>query len=217
MVKILGIDEAGRGPVIGPMVLAAAMIEDGRHASLKDMGVNDSKKLTPEMRDRLFGLLKGHLLDYRFKILSVRQIDAAVDSPTTNLNRLEMAYMGALIDELRPDVVYIDAPTVSTDKFSAELMDRLDNKKVRLVCENRADAKYPIVGAASIIAKVKRDKEIEKLKKRFKVDFGSGYPSDPYTKIFLKENFDKYPFFRRSWAPWKNLNQKHNQKRLGDY
>lgn len=214
--KILGIDEAGKGPVIGPLVLAAAMV-DSSDKVLKELGVTDSKRIQPAKREELFTILKKELLDYRLKIITPRQVDAAVDSPSSNLNKLEMAYMAALIDELKPDVAYIDTPTVNTEAFKAELKERLDHKRVRLVCENKADSRHVIVGAASILAKVTRDKEIEKLKKKYKVDFGSGYGADPYTKTFLEANWDKYPFFRKSWAPWKNLNQKKSQRKLGDW
>jgi ribonuclease HII len=95
-------------------------------------------------------------------------------------------------------------------------------KKIELVVEHKADLNNTIVGAASILAKVTRDGEIEKLKKIAKQDFGSGYPADPKTVEFLKKNYDKFDFFRTSWATYKNVagtnsTNKSKQKGLGDY
>ena len=86
-----------------------------------------------------------------------------------------------------------------------------------MVVEHKADFNHLIVGAASIIAKVTREKELEKLRRKLKVDFGSGYPGDPKTKKFLEENWNnpKYSFlFRKSWATYKAFADKAKQSSL---
>lgn len=88
---------------------------------------------------------------------------------------------------------------------------------MEIKAEFKADRKYLAVGAASIIAKVIRDKEIDKLKKKYNVEFGSGYPSDEVTQNFLKKNYDKYDFFRKSWAPYQNAKNTKSQKNLGEF
>ena len=89
---------------------------------------------------------------------------------------------------------------------------------MKLVLEHKADLNYPVVSAASILAKVTRDAEIEKIKKEIGVDFGSGYMSDPRTSEFLKKNYKKYPeIFRKSWAPYQKIIGAKSQKNLSDF
>jgi ribonuclease HII len=96
----------------------------------------------------------------------------------------------------------------------------VDNDEIQLVVEHKADFNHLIVGAASIIAKVTREKELEKLKKKYHIEFGSGYPSDPTTKKFIEENWNDpkiSSIIRKSWATYKTIVSKNSQKGLGDY
>jgi ribonuclease HII len=212
---IAGVEEAGRGPVIGPMVMATACCEEKDEFKLKALGVKDSKLLTPGQRERIFEAMQDLCT---FEIIHVQpaEIDAAVTSDETNLNWLEADKAAIMINKLRPDKVILDCPSTNLKAYEDYIKKKLDYKP-KLVVEHKADVNYTIVGAASIIAKVTRDREIQKLKEKYKVDFGSGYPSDPMTIDFLNENFDKYPFFRKSWDPWVKAKKKGPQKKLGEF
>ena len=114
----------------------------------------------------------------------------------------------------------VDCPSTNITAYSSHLKNSLENQKIELVVEHKADFNHLIVGAASIMAKVTREKELEQIKKKYVVDFGSGYPSDPKTVNFLKKNFDKPRFselFRKSWQTYKNVAGKKPQSSLGDF
>ena len=222
---IAGIEEAGRGPVIGPMVMAIAVIEAEKEPELREMGVRDSKQLTPNRRDVLFNQLKGVLHAYKYIIIPPEEIDAALDSEETNLNWLEADKAIELIQiikkELQADEIFIDCPSTNTETFKAYLCQRLDVDLNCLICEHKADQTYPVVSAASIIAKVIRDGEIEKIQQKYQVNFGSGYTSDKRTINFLKAWVKKHrtlpDFVRKSWATAKKILEEVNQKKLDGY
>lgn len=211
---ICGIDEAGRGPVIGPMVLCGFCVEGKDEHKLLDLGTKDSKLLSPKKREELFSILKKIAIKYEVVVLSPREIDYALNDPSLNLNWLEAIASAKIANKLTPDKLIIDLPSNNKDAYLNYLKRLLINEPI-IIAEHKADVNYPSVSAASIIAKVTRDKEIEKLKKRLGIDFGSGYPSDPKTIDFLKKNFNKYPdIFRKTWACFKKLNAKEAQSKL---
>jgi ribonuclease HII len=212
--RLCGIDEAGRGPVIGPMVMAGVLIDDGDEDSLRRIGVKDSKLLLPEKREELFLKMQGIVHDYEVRIVPAEEIDAALSTPGMNLNWLEAAKTAEIINRLMPDKAIVDCPSTNTSKYRDYLSAKL-LKKIPLVAEHKADAKYPVVAAASIIAKVIRDKEIEKLRE-LHGDFGNGYLSDEKTAKFMKEHHDK-PIFRKSWKPWQEIAIQKRQRSLFDY
>ena len=212
---ILGIDEAGRGPVLGPLVMAAVLHPNEQE--IKQLGVKDSKLLSHAERINLSTAIQKTATNHLIIALSPQEIDQAVQSDESNLNLLEARTTAKLINELNPTKAYIDCPSRNIEAYASYLRSFLINKNIELVCEHKADTRYPLVAAASIIAKVTRDREIERLKKKYDVDFGSGYPSDPYTKQFLQENFNTYPFFRKSWSSWKSVAQQKNQKKLFEF
>ena len=201
----LGIDEAGRGPVIGPMVVAGVVVDDEGIQRLKNLDVKDSKVLSIRNRERLFSEIKNIALRYKIVVLEPHEIDAALFSSTSNLNKFEQINMAMISNALDSETIVIDAPSNSIEQFKNEFIIFLKDKKRRIILEHKADANYVSVGAASILAKVTRDREIEKLKMKYNIEFGSGYPSDPKTQQFLKENHDKYDFFRKSWSSWKRI------------
>ncbi|MEE8403154.1 MAG: ribonuclease HII [Candidatus Hydrothermarchaeaceae archaeon] len=201
---ICGIDEAGRGPVLGNLVVAGVLCREEDSGSLESIGVKDSKKLNGNRRAELYDEL---ISQFEYHVLNILpcELDAS------NINRLEAAKFAEVINVLRPETAYVDCADVSPQNFEKYMRRGIDFE-CRLVVEHKADERYPVVSAASIIAKVVRDRYIEGLKEEYG-DIGSGYPSDPKTIKFIEEWFQKhrsFPHFVRK--KWKTLNRIKNVK-----
>ncbi|MGB9837541.1 ribonuclease HII [Methanothermobacter sp.] len=198
--KVLGIDEAGRGPVIGPLVVAGVMVPERKFSILRKMGIRDSKKLTPERRKFLARKIRRISRVFTVKI-SASDIDSMREKGF-NLNEIEKIAIKRIIAEAQPDSVIIDSVDVKPERLAEEIRSHFGDIEVK--AEHGADARYYPVAAASIIAKVERDLEIERIQKRNRKlgDMGSGYPSDPRTRAFLESlSYDELPdFVRKSWA-----------------
>ena len=169
---IIGIDEAGRGCIIGPMVICAAAINPMDEYRLKEIGVRDSKKLSPNQREALYGKV-GRLCKYTTVKIPAEEINELMDRH--NLNEIEAIKIAQAIDQLGivGATVFVDSPDNVPSKF-ARRIEKYLKTRVKIVSANKADDTYVIVGAASIIAKVTRDREIEKIKKAVGFDFNSG-------------------------------------------
>lgn len=192
-----GIDEAGRGPAIGPMTICLLTIEQHNLHKLAELGVKDSKQLSPEQREAIFHKLRK-ICAWELKVIPAHDIDSREDK---SLNEMEIESMAALINGSRAEKVFIDSLEANPRSFLHKLKP-LVRRNVSIVADTKGDVKFPACSAASIVAKVTRDSEVEKLKKRFG-DFGSGYPHDEKTVEFLKEWYRKNKFFpiivRKSW------------------
>ena len=199
--KVAGLDEAGRGCVIGPMAIAGVLVDESGLERLRLLGVRDSKTLSPAQREELAAKIRRVALAHKVVLVPPREIDRAV--ARGSLNRLEAKVMASIIDELCPDVAYVDAGDVVEARFASTVRSFCCmGQRVCVIAEHGADAKYPVVSAASILAKVERDKAIEAIKEEVGVDFGSGYPTDPRTLRFLRECLarGRLPdFVRKSW------------------
>ncbi|MGB9881567.1 MAG: ribonuclease HII [Methanomassiliicoccales archaeon] len=195
---ICGIDEAGRGPILGPMVVAAVAVNDD--SSLRCLNVKDSKKLSPSRRSELAIAIR-RMARVEAIVIDVDEIDRAVEVHC--LNELEAEKFSEIINRLRPQRAYIDAADTDLERFKMLILSRL-MCGAELVCEHKADEIYPVVSAASIIAKTMRDTIIKKIEAELNQPIGSGYPSDPITRAFLNEwintNGELPPYTRRSWA-----------------
>jgi len=222
---VAGIDEAGRGPLIGPLVIAVAAIQEGRENELKAIGVKDSKLLTENQREEILKHLEK-LVKFEIIILNPQDVDDALASPDTNLNWLEADHGAAILNKLDVKLggeiskCIIDCPSTNVSAYTNYFAKKVDNEDIKLQVEHKADLNYVIVGAASIFAKVTREKELERLKKKYNIEFGSGYPSDPNTKRFIEENWNNpkiSPIIRKSWATYKTIVKKNAQKGLGEY
>ncbi len=224
MAWICGVEEAGRGPVLGPMVMACCWVEEKNEKLLIEAGAKDSKQLSAMQREgfleRAQKLKKEKKINFEIIILPPTEIDAAVDTKNDNLNKLELRTTAKLINKaLQKNAIkkaLIDCPAKNTEKYAADIAALL-NKKMTVIAEHKADENYPVVSAASIIAKVTRDKEIENIQKKIKKSIGSGYPADPITQDFLRNNYKKKEykdFFRTSWASYKELVEQGKQSRL---
>lgn len=214
MTSVLGIDESGRGPVIGPLVICGYMIDDSKMNELKKLGVRDSKLLKDEKRRGLEKELKAIAKDFILISIPANELDRLME--IHNLNRIEILKMQEIINLLLPDKVIIDSPETNTSKFCEKVKSGLKNKKTVLICENFADKKYPVVSAASIMAKVTRDNAVEKIKKEAGFDFGTGYSHDERTVKFLKEIYSKHKkmpgWVRKKWATTKNIIKSHKKE-----
>ncbi len=205
---IAGIDEAGRGPVIGPLVVATVVVEGDREEELKKAGVRDSKKLSPSRREKLFEDILRLAEEVKYSVVPPE----VVGDPDTNLNATELEWFIKLLNSLsvRPSVVYADAADVNAERFGRSILRGLEYS-AEVIAKHRADETYPVVSAASIVAKVVRDREIENLKEVYG-DFGSGYPSDLRTREFLESYFKAHgsfpPIVRRSWKTLEKIREK---------
>jgi ribonuclease HII len=212
---ICGIDEAGRGSVMGPLVVGSVCI--GSDSPLRDIGVKDSKKLSPAVRERMFDLITDACDSTCTVVASAADIDERRKRQSLNIIELDMFLES--VSGMKADVVYADCPDVNESDFSAIMTVRLNGVKV--VAEHKADDTYPVVSAASIIAKVTRDRMMESISKEFGVDVGSGYPSDHFTMDFIekwiKDNGSPPKHTRCSWEPVRHLMSASKNTRLSDW
>jgi ribonuclease HII len=198
-----------KGPIIGPLVIAGLNINENKISQLSDLGIKDSKLHTRKSREiltpKIISLAKENVL---FEI-SPQEIDSIVlrGKPLRRLNQLEARFVAKILDKLKPDVAYVDAPDTSPERFACQIIQKL-SLPIKIISEHKADQKYPIVSAASIVAKQRRDEVIKNLHEIYG-DFGSGYPSDPKTKQFLNKWIVRdgcnLPIIRRTWKTFKDL------------
>ncbi len=215
---VVGIDESGRGPVIGPLVICAYTYSEDNLQELKDDGVKDSKLISPAGRNKLYEKLKNGI--YVLRKITAVEITAAMDK-NISLNELEAQVCGELLNELERKTsfykAFIDSPDPIASKYSQRIR-KYYRGKAELISENKADVTYPVVSAASIVAKVERDAEIENIKKLVGEDFGSGYPADPLTQKFMQRRHADaavQEYIRHRWKTVTNLKTK--QKALGEF
>ncbi|MEG3224443.1 MAG: ribonuclease HII [Methanobacteriales archaeon Met13] len=200
--KLLGIDEAGRGSVIGPLVLCGVAIEQERLKFLERLGLKDSKKVAPKKRVVLARKIKKIAECHLVKI-TAKDIDL-LRSKDVNLNQIEKIGMNKIISAANPHTCLVDSMDVKPKRLSRELEEV--NPGINVIAEHKADDRYPLVAASSIVAKVERDLEIHQIRNEYQ-NIGSGYPSDPRTIKFLNETayHDLPDFVRRSWATVEKL------------
>lgn len=179
---VCGVDEAGRGSMLGPLVVAAIAIEKSKIPELEKIGVKDSKKLSPKMREKLYKKIIKIVDNYQISKATPKQIDLAVSQH--KLNNLELIHMAKVITKLQPSISYVDSCDVNATRFGKEIA-KITHSKIKSY--HHADSKFVVVSAASIIAKVTRDRAIASLSKKHPV--GSGYPSDSKTISFVKHWF----------------------------
>ena len=218
MPKTIAIDEAGRGPVIGPLVITGVLVDDKDLDKLKAIGVKDSKLIQKHKRKAMLNQIKDIILDYKTIIVTAEELNQSMK--TINLNQIEAIKAAEIINHFNKidvDTAIIDCPSPNIGAYKFYIKKQLE-REIDLRPEHKADMNYVSVGAASIIAKTTRDDEVKKLRDSVGTDFGSGYTSDPKTQAFLKDNFDKYPnLFRKRWKTWKTLDMAKKQSKLGNF
>ncbi|KAG7212073.1 hypothetical protein KM043_012427 [Ampulex compressa] len=208
----LGIDEAGRGPVLGPMVYGISYAPLSQKQLLVDLGCADSKSLTEERRDEIFDKIcdQHEKMGWAIEAISPNIIANSMYRRTkTSLNEVSMNSAIGLIKraieaEVRIAEIYVDT-VGKPEKYQAKLKQIFPEFKI--VVAKKADSTYPIVSGASICAKVSRDHAIRAWQFRegtIEAEYGSGYPNDPLTKKWLSSNVDPVFGFpqivRFSWS-----------------
>jgi ribonuclease HII len=216
---IAGCDEAGRGCVIGPLVIAGVSISREKEEELKKIGVRDSKELPHSKRERLAKKIEEMAKDVVVFKVGPCKIDT-FRKQGVGMNRIEAMRFADIIKLLNPHLAYIDAPDTNLNKFHL-FMNKLVGGSPELIVKHKADRDYPVVSAASIIAKVEREIEIARLKEEYG-DFGTGYTSDERTIEWLRgwlQSNREFPehLVRRSWITSSILKGEREQTSLLDW
>ena len=219
----LGVDEAGRGPAIGPLVVCALAVPTSDIEILTKIGAKDSKSLTGKKRVDLAKKIYSEVEKRDWKVglitCSAHRIDKERDR--TNLNDLEVELFKEAINATKVEEkygkIYLDACDINEQRFGNRVRESLGQDWGQWTIESRhkMDLENVLVSAASILAKVHRDNEIEKIGQLLNLEIGSGYPSDPKTKVAIRELIkgdlpNKY--LRWSWATVENIWKKENEK-----
>ncbi|MFX0054065.1 MAG: ribonuclease HII [Promethearchaeota archaeon] len=218
---VAGIDEAGRGPMIGPLVVAGVLVREDKLPGLEASGVRDSKTLSPKRRGILAEVITGLVDRTEISVITAAEIDG-LRGRGVSLNEIEVQQFVSVLSKLRPKTAYLDAADVKADRFGDIIGNRsgLTALGCKIISEHKADSKFPIVSAASIIAKEERERIIASLHQEYG-NFGSGYPSDPTSIDFIRrliEDGEKLPpIVRKSWESVRRLQDdaETTQKKLG--
>jgi len=217
---IAGIDEAGRGCVLGPMVLAICLVDEKKEAFFKEIGVKDSKLLSRSKREELFTVIKENSAYYKIVVVPAQELNVLMNA--YSLNEIEAQKVVELLKDLKviPQRLILDSPDTVAERYTLRIRNILKKTAVanieslEIVSEHKADYKYISVACASILAKVTRDNLMDQL-----VGFPlSGYSSDPKTIEYLKKYFlenKSFPeFTRMKWKTVDNIVRDLYQKKL---
>ena len=208
-----GVDEAGRGSVMGPLVVGAVFIETDE--PLTAIGVKDSKKLTPRTRERMYDEITS-VADWKTVIATAADVDARRKG--MSLNDVELNMFAEAVKGMGA-TVYADCPDVNEASFSRRLGALVPD--VEIIAKHKADDTYPVVSAASIVAKVTRDRMMDDIRAEFGTNIGSGYPSDHYTMDFIaawiKDNGRAPPHVRCSWEPVRQMLSARANTKISDW
>ncbi len=213
--KVMGIDEAGRGPVLGSMFVCGFESTEEELKELEKMGLKDSKKLSDSKRESLREKLED-IGDYHVEEVTASQIDEL--RQVQSINKIELETFVKIINKRQPGKVIIDLPEPNSERYVRKVRKELEDQEIEIIAEHEADDNYPIVSAASIVAKSEREKHVRKLKQKYGVDFKSGYPHEQATQDFLRNYLDEKGELpqetRESWSTAKRIREESEQERL---
>lgn len=213
---ICGVDEAGRGPVMGPLVICGISID--KDDLLRKLGVKDSKKLSRTQREDLSEKIARVTSGIEIVEITASEIDILREEMT--LNKLEVKVFASIIKKLAPQTAYVDSADVDEKRFADDIIREIGSP-VEIISRHKADDTYPVVSAASILAKVRRDEQVRRIEEEIGEPIGSGYTSDPNTIRFLEswlERYDKLPpHTRKSWDTSNRLLSMKAVKKLDLY
>ena len=213
---ICGVDEAGRGPVMGPLVICGISID--KDDLLRKLGVKDSKKLSRTQREDLSEKIARVTNGIEIVEITASEIDILREEMT--LNKLEVKVFASIIKKLAPQTAYVDAADVDEKRFADDIIQEIGSP-VEIISRHKADDTYPVVSAASILAKVRRDEQVRRIEEEIGEPIGSGYTSDPNTIRFLESWLERYdtlpPHTRKSWDTSNRLLSMKAVKKLDLY
>ncbi len=211
---ICGVDEAGKGSVLGPLVIAAVGVT--AESIVDDLGVKDSKLLSPQERERLYSLIRKSC---HVATVSIEAAEIDIIRQEMTMNACVARAHAQAIGKLSPSRAIVDACDVNASRY-AEMVKNHLFKPCEILSEHHADENYPVVSAASIVAKVTRDRSIKRLTKNYG-KIGSGYPSDPVTITWLTGYIEEHstppPIARKSWKTVSVILANKSQTRLEDF
>lgn len=213
--RVLGIDEAGRGPVLGPLVVAGVLTEEPQ--ALRTLGVRDSKRLSPPRRRGLAEEIR-RVARWQVLTISAEEVDAGMEEGSLNL--LEAHAFARLIRDLAPAEAVVDCCDPVEERFRRTLL-RLVGYDLPLRAEHGADGRHPVVAAASILAKVERDAAVARIEAEVGRPVGSGYAHDPVTVAFVEDWIAAHgsppPHVRRRWKTTRRLLSRAGVRRLTEW
>lgn len=217
----LGIDDAGRGPVIGPMILAGCLVDEKTEKEFKKLGIKDSKDLTQKRRELFEEKIKQSSETFEIVLATPNDIEEK-NKQGIKLNEFEALMAAKIINKINKGYkkikVVIDCPSTTISKWTDYLKLKIKNlSNLEIICEHKADRNHVSVSAASILAKCVREKEIQKIRDLYGNEVGTGYPSDPLTCKFLEKNALKYKdkgIFRKTWSSWQRACDNLKQNKL---
>ncbi len=209
-----GVDEAGRGSVMGPLVVGIVSVETDE--VLMSIGVKDSKKLSPRRREAMYEEIVA-VSDWGVVVATAEDVDA--HRKTMSLNDVELRMFAEGVSRYGRNIVYADCPDVNETAFSQRLGALIPDAAI--IAKHKADDTYPVVSAASIVAKVTRDRMMDEICVEFGMNIGSGYPNDHYTMDFIadwiKENGKAPEYVRCSWEPVRQMLSSRANTKIGDW
>jgi ribonuclease HII len=218
---VVGVDEAGRGPVLGSMFIGAMAVDTEDMEQLETLRLKDSKKLSDERRRTLDRRIRQVADEIVVREVTASEIDEL--RKIMSLNEIEMKAFADVIEQLGPGKAILDLPEPDAARFKRKIKNELPDafEHLKIVAEHKADENYPIVSAASILAKNGREDHIEELKDKYEVNFRSGYPHDEPTIAFLEEYMEQHGRFpdetRTSWNTAKRIKKEYQQKGVTDF
>ena len=213
MTWMAGVDEAGRGPCLGPLVVAAFALPQSDLALLVENGVNDSKQLNHDERRRVADWLRteGEKRGWLMQVHASNALDVDLAMQVSNLTSHEIDIFARLLNEivrtgpvedgLSGGTLALDACQVDAHRFGERVASRLTDWPWNgwgIDSRHRHDETNPAVSAASVLAKVERDELVRALESELGSQIGSGYPNDPATKEAL-------PALVAGSEPWEHL------------
>ncbi len=219
--KLLGIDEAGRGPVLGSMFIGGVLVDSDDTETLEQLQLKDSKELADEQREDFVPQITEVATDTHVKEVTATEIDELRE--IMSLNMIEINGFAHIIDALGPDKVVIDLPEPNANRFVKKLRNQIDGDTdhIDMIAEHKADKNYPIVSAASILAKSQREHHITQLNKKYGANVDSGYPHDEQTTQFLEDHLQEHGHLpeetRESWSTAQRIKAENQQQGLGDF
>ncbi|MFB6294645.1 MAG: ribonuclease HII [Candidatus Nanohaloarchaea archaeon] len=209
------------GPVLGSMFVAGVLVDEDDMDELASLGLKDSKELSDADREGFVAPIKELAIDTAVTEVTASEIDELRE--VTNLNVIELRTFAGIIEQLEPDTAFIDLPEPDGERFANKIREELpdDFKDVEMVAEHEADDTYPIVSAASILAKSAREAHTAELKEKYGVDFRTGYPHDQDTIDFLTDYLEEHGELpeetRMSWSTAQRLVAESEQSEIEDF